>query len=62
MCSRYNCVNLFRTTKREQTFYDGAPGSPKGVCHIPMAEPFCLYMREVSPTAPVLLDLPETVY
>ncbi|KAG8595447.1 hypothetical protein GDO81_001520 [Engystomops pustulosus] len=36
-----------RTTKREQTFYDGAPGCLPGVCHIPMAEPFCGKTREV---------------
>ncbi|XP_068090558.1 S-methyl-5'-thioadenosine phosphorylase isoform X1 [Hyperolius riggenbachi] len=36
-----------RTTKREQTFYDGAPCSLPGVCHIPMAEPFCSRTREV---------------
>lgn len=37
-----------RTTKRVQTFYDGQPTSPPGVCHIPMAEPFCNKTREVS--------------
>lgn len=36
-----------RTTKRAQTFYDGRPNSPAGVCHIPMAEPFCSRTREV---------------
>ncbi|KPP62285.1 S-methyl-5'-thioadenosine phosphorylase-like [Scleropages formosus] len=36
-----------RTTKRHQTFYDGGPSSPPGVCHIPMAEPFCGKTREV---------------
>ncbi|XP_033029536.1 S-methyl-5'-thioadenosine phosphorylase [Lacerta agilis] len=36
-----------RTTKRHLTFYDGScPGLP-GVCHIPMAEPFCAKTREV---------------
>ncbi|KAL3125083.1 hypothetical protein niasHT_000355 [Heterodera trifolii] len=25
-----------RTTKREQTFYDGLPGHPPGICHMPM--------------------------
>ena len=31
-----------RTTKRKSTFYE------KGhVCHIPMAEPFCKYLRKV---------------
>ncbi|XP_033870918.1 S-methyl-5'-thioadenosine phosphorylase [Acipenser ruthenus] len=36
-----------RTTKRHQTFYDGSSTSPAGVCHIPMAEPFCNKTREV---------------
>jgi len=38
-----------RTTKRHQTFYDGdvAAGHPKGVCHIPMADPFCPEMRKI---------------
>ncbi|KAG9344143.1 hypothetical protein JZ751_012625 [Albula glossodonta] len=35
------------TTKRAQTLYDGRPTSPPGVCHIPMAEPFCSRTREV---------------
>lgn len=29
------------TTKRAQTFYDGAVGSPFGVCHLPMCPVFC---------------------
>ncbi|XP_023169636.1 purine nucleoside phosphorylase [Drosophila hydei] len=29
------------TTKRCQTFYDGAVGSPFGVCHLPMYPAFC---------------------
>ncbi|XP_036957350.1 S-methyl-5'-thioadenosine phosphorylase isoform X1 [Acanthopagrus latus] len=36
-----------RTTKRAQTLHDGQPTSPPGVCHIPMAEPFCNRTREV---------------
>uniref|UniRef100_A0A668UH08 Purine nucleoside phosphorylase n=1 Tax=Oreochromis aureus TaxID=47969 RepID=A0A668UH08_OREAU len=36
-----------RTTKRSQTLYDGQPTSPPGVCHVPMAEPFCNKTREV---------------
>lgn len=36
-----------RTTKRAQSFYDGGADSPPGVCHIPMAEPFCSKTREV---------------
>lgn len=36
-----------RTAKRDQTFYDGSSSSPQGVCHIPMADPFCSRTREV---------------
>ncbi|XP_062851521.1 S-methyl-5'-thioadenosine phosphorylase [Trichomycterus rosablanca] len=36
-----------RTTKRAQTFFDGGCESPAGVCHIPMAEPFCSKTRQV---------------
>ncbi|XP_003737750.1 S-methyl-5'-thioadenosine phosphorylase [Galendromus occidentalis] len=36
-----------RTTKRIQTFYDGEPDHLKGVCHVPMAEPFCKELREI---------------
>jgi len=36
-----------RTTKRASTFYDGAPGSPKGVCYIPMHTPFCPHTNKV---------------
>jgi len=36
-----------RTTKRPQTFYDGSHSSTRGVCHIPVAEPFCPKTREV---------------
>jgi len=36
-----------RTYRRESTFYDGKATSPKGVCHIPMAEPFCPQTRDV---------------
>lgn len=43
--------NLFtwfcRTTTRPQTFYDGSRSCSRGVCHIPMAEPFCPKTREV---------------
>lgn len=31
-----------RTQKRIQTYFDGAPTSPKGICHMSMAEPFCV--------------------
>lgn len=36
-----------RTTKRAQTFYDGASTSPAGVCHIPMSDPFDHTTRSV---------------
>uniref|UniRef100_A0A4W3IA95 S-methyl-5'-thioadenosine phosphorylase n=1 Tax=Callorhinchus milii TaxID=7868 RepID=A0A4W3IA95_CALMI len=36
-----------RTTKRQQSFYDGCPQSQMGVCHIPMADPFCSQTREL---------------
>ncbi|XP_064410821.1 S-methyl-5'-thioadenosine phosphorylase isoform X2 [Latimeria chalumnae] len=36
-----------RTAKRQQTFYDGSPTSPPGVCHIPMGSPFCNKTREI---------------
>uniref|UniRef100_U3JEH1 S-methyl-5'-thioadenosine phosphorylase n=1 Tax=Ficedula albicollis TaxID=59894 RepID=U3JEH1_FICAL len=36
-----------RTTKRHCTLYDGQHSSLSGVCHIPMAEPFCTKTREV---------------
>ncbi|XP_070563687.1 S-methyl-5'-thioadenosine phosphorylase-like [Ptychodera flava] len=36
-----------RTTKRAQTFYDGAYSSPRGVCHIPMHTPFCEDTRQL---------------
>lgn len=36
-----------RTTKRPSTFYDGAATSPPGVCHIPMAYPFCDRTRQL---------------
>ena len=36
-----------RTTKRCSTFYDGAANSPPGVCHIPMAFPFCQRTRQI---------------
>ncbi|KAK7100032.1 S-methyl-5'-thioadenosine phosphorylase-like [Littorina saxatilis] len=36
-----------RTQGRKQTFYDGSPDAPKGICHIPMNEPFCRRTREI---------------
>ncbi|XP_069782934.1 S-methyl-5'-thioadenosine phosphorylase isoform X2 [Narcine bancroftii] len=44
-----------RTTKRHQTFYDGSPTSPAGICHISMADPFCKKSREV------LMDIAKTL-
>ena len=38
----------FRTHHRDQTFYDGTPGGPSGICHIPLAEPFCPVTSDVS--------------
>merc|ERR1711935_105155 len=35
-----------RTTKREQSFYDGRNGSFKGICHIPMGTPYCEFLRD----------------
>ncbi|XP_074668740.1 S-methyl-5'-thioadenosine phosphorylase isoform X4 [Strix aluco] len=42
-----DCVLLARTTKRHCTLYDGQHSTLSGVCHIPMAEPFCTKTREV---------------
>ncbi|XP_055646520.1 S-methyl-5'-thioadenosine phosphorylase isoform X2 [Falco peregrinus] len=36
-----------KTTKRHCTLYDGQHSTLSGVCHIPMAEPFCTKTREV---------------
>ncbi|GAB6025305.1 hypothetical protein CHUAL_010723 [Chamberlinius hualienensis] len=36
-----------RTTKRQSTFYDGGATSPKGICHIPMHQPFCEQTRKI---------------
>jgi len=36
-----------RTTKRQQTFYDGTCAEFSGVSHMPMAEPFCADTRAV---------------
>lgn len=35
------------TRRRDNTFYDGKPLSPKGVLHIPMSQPFCEKTRQV---------------
>lgn len=36
-----------RTQGRKQTFFDGSPNAPPGVCHIAMNEPFCKQTREI---------------
>lgn len=36
-----------RTSKRLSTFYDGKKGSPVGICHIPMHEPYCPHTRKI---------------
>eukprot|EP00123_Amoebidium_parasiticum_P016328 comp23391_c0_seq1/m.38759 comp23391_c0_seq1/g.38759 ORF comp23391_c0_seq1/g.38759 comp23391_c0_seq1/m.38759 type:complete len:288 (-) comp23391_c0_seq1:343-1206(-) len=36
-----------RTTKRHSTFYDNSPEGPRGICHIPMAEPFDPQVRNL---------------
>eukprot|EP00794_Sanderia_malayensis_P008189 gene8189-9067_t len=36
-----------RTYRRETSFYDGKDGSPIGICHIPMHEPFCSETRKI---------------
>ncbi len=44
-----------RTYRRETCFYDGKPGHPVGICHIPMHEPFCKETRKVSSKSVELL-------
>jgi hypothetical protein len=37
-----------RTRHRRTTYYDGSKGNPfQGVCHIPIADPFCPEIRKV---------------
>lgn len=36
-----------RTHKRQQTFYDGEPGHPEGVVHLPGTNVYCQRTREV---------------
>ncbi|XP_030754902.1 S-methyl-5'-thioadenosine phosphorylase-like [Sitophilus oryzae] len=36
-----------RTTNRKQTFYDGEPGHPPGVCHLPMEPAFHPLVRQI---------------
>ena len=41
-------ITVSRTQGRKQTFYDGTTdGAPRGICHIPLAEPFCPVTSEV---------------
>ncbi|MGI6086751.1 MAG: S-methyl-5'-thioadenosine phosphorylase [Kiritimatiellia bacterium] len=42
-----------RTTKRNQTFYEG----PK-ICHIPMSDPFCPHIRQALCAAAAEIDIP----
>ncbi|XP_021344340.1 S-methyl-5'-thioadenosine phosphorylase-like, partial [Mizuhopecten yessoensis] len=37
-----------RTQKRIQTFHDGSENAPPGICHMPMAEPFCPRTSQVN--------------
>ncbi|XP_017847235.1 purine nucleoside phosphorylase [Drosophila busckii] len=46
------------TSKRVQTFYDGAVGSPIGVCHLPMYPAFCERTRNHLLRASKELELP----
>lgn len=50
-----------RTTKRASTLYDGEKGHLKGVCHIPMDQPFCEPLRQVITTS-VFDSLPINVF
>ena len=36
-----------RTTKRDNTYYDGAESSWKGVCHIPFSDPYDASLRTI---------------
>ncbi|XP_030370445.1 purine nucleoside phosphorylase [Scaptodrosophila lebanonensis] len=49
------------TTGRISTFYDGALGSPFGVCHLPMYPPFSEHTRNHLISAAKELDLPTHV-
>lgn len=54
-------LSLSRTSLRPQTFYDGSHGGARGVCHIPMAEPFCPKTREVCSVSDRLTRIEYTV-
>ncbi|KAB0804065.1 hypothetical protein PPYR_01035 [Photinus pyralis] len=47
-----------RTQSRKQTFYDGEPNSPVGVCHIQMEPAFCQRTRQIIIEAAKELGLP----
>ncbi|KAK4884166.1 hypothetical protein RN001_000437 [Aquatica leii] len=47
-----------RTQNRKQTFYDGEPNSPIGVCHIPMEPSFCQRTRQIIINTAKELELP----
>ena len=36
-----------KTFRRDPTFYDSKPGSPKGICHMQMDHPFCEHTRSI---------------
>ena len=41
-----------RTTKRQQTYYDGTENGLPGICHIAMHTPFCEETRKVCADVP----------
>ncbi|KZS07116.1 S-methyl-5'-thioadenosine phosphorylase [Daphnia magna] len=47
-----------RTTKRAQTFYDGTCGQLPGICHLPVAEPFCSLTRDCLKKAAEASNIP----
>src|SRR3989344_2822633 len=47
-----------RTYKRETTFHDAKKGSPQGVCHVSVAEPFCNDLRFRLVDAAIRLGIP----
>lgn len=48
-----------RTTKRAQTFYDGSEAALPGVCHIPMADPFCVESTRLMTESLKELNIPH---
>ncbi|XP_057364936.1 S-methyl-5'-thioadenosine phosphorylase-like [Daphnia carinata] len=47
-----------RTTKRMQTFYDGTCAQLPGICHLPVAEPFCSLTRDCLKKAAEASNIP----